>query len=59
MPMIVCDVGDKVNKVLKMVSAGEGRFLKTILIMNGLEGVDTSLAEKLGIKVVPFQEALV
>ncbi|XP_060588322.1 long-chain-fatty-acid--CoA ligase 1-like, partial [Ruditapes philippinarum] len=58
MPLIVVDLSEKVNKLLQMVSNGRGKSLKTILVMNGLDGVDQELAAKVKIKVVSFKEAL-
>ncbi|XP_053372543.1 long-chain-fatty-acid--CoA ligase 1-like isoform X1 [Mercenaria mercenaria] len=58
MSLIVCDVSEKVNKILKMVSEGENRCVKTIVVMNGIDGVDAELAWKVDVMIVPFQDAL-
>ncbi|KAL4228419.1 Long-chain-fatty-acid--CoA ligase 6 [Mactra antiquata] len=58
MKIIVCDVATKANHILKMVDSGDGKKLKVIVVMNGLDDVNQDLANKLNVQVVAYNDAL-
>ena len=57
MSIVVCDTTLKVNKLLKIHD--QIKSVKTIVVMNEKENVDGMLADKAGINVISFKDAMV
>ena len=55
MPLIVCDKAEKANRLLKDIALFKS--LKTIVVMDGVGDVDTSLAKH--VNIVSFGDVLV
>ena len=57
MSLVVCDSSEKVNKLLQFHS--EMKSIQTIVMINDITEQDKAVAEKQGVKLIAFQDALV